>query len=153
MPTVTQERRSVRFVAAACTLVLGSAVVLLSLSDAAPYHWRRLSNRLAYHLPFGPPAQLTSFTSPWGVHFVAWAVLTFVAVHMVRRWTARLGVALAVLAFGVLVELAQDRLSTLRSSQAVDLGADLRGVLVGLAAAGAVHVVRLRSTRSTTARR
>jgi hypothetical protein len=125
-------------VATIATIGLALVVAVLSLSDAFPF----LLKRVARRLPIMPPDQVTDFSSVWGVHFFAWALITFAAVHMVRGWLTRAGVAVAVLDFGVLVEIGQENLSALRSFERVDLLADLRGVIVGFTAAVCLNALR-----------
>lgn len=130
--------------AIALTVALGTALTVGSLADSVPGTFRRI----LVLLPFTLPTPLRDFSSAWGVHFVAWAVLTFVTVPFARRWTDRMAIAVAALAFGVLLEIGQERLSTVRAAQAVDLDANLRGVVVGFTAAACLVTLRSRWGRN-----
>ncbi len=115
------------------------AVTVLGLSDAVPGGYRRLmanAPRSVRRLP------LLSFSSVWGLHFVAFALLTFLSVLALRRWSTRMGAAATLLVFGWLLEVGQERFSTVRAYQAIDLEADVRGIVVGFTAAACLLTLR-----------
>lgn len=128
-----------RLACSASAALVALAVVVLGLSDAVPGEYRSVMR----HAPPGVrQLPLLSFSSVWGLHFVAFALLTFLAVLAVRRWSARVAVTLAMVVFGWLLELGQDRLSTIRAYQAIDLEADVRGIVVGFTAAACLLTLR-----------
>lgn len=119
--------------------MLAAAVVVLGLSDAVPGGYRRLMG----HVPLGVRRlPMLSFSSVWGLHFVAFGLLTFLAVLALRRWSSRIGAAVGLFAFGWLLEVGQERLSSVRAYQAVDLEADVRGIALGFTAAACLLTLR-----------
>lgn len=128
----------------AATLVV---LIGLSLSDAVP----PTAHRLAGHLPDGVRSlPLLSFSSAWGLHFVAFSVVTFLAAQAVRTLWARFGIAGVLMLTGWGIELAQQQFSHARSYEDVDLLADARGIALGLTAAVCLLTLRSRNRRRAT---
>ncbi len=124
---------------AATAAAIAVGVLALGLSDAVPGGYRRLMQ----HAPLGVRRlPLLSFSSVWGLHFVAFGLLTFLVVLALRRWSSRVGAAAGLLAFGWLLEVGQERLSTVRAYQTVDLEADVRGIVVAFTAAACLLTLR-----------
>lgn len=121
-------------------LVALAVVVLLSLSDSVPHYYAQLATHLPPDVRRSP---LLSFSSPWGLHFVAFTVLSFLATQAARSWRARFGLAAGLMACGWAIEVGQAAFSSIRSYQGIDLMADARGIVVGFTAA--VCLVTLRS--------
>ncbi|WP_343199840.1 VanZ family protein [Stenotrophomonas sp. MYb238] len=68
-------------------------------------------------------------------HFIAYFLLSASAVQLFRRGRALLAVALALVAMGVCIELAQGALTDTRSADPFDALANTIGVAIGLATA------------------
>lgn len=128
----------------AVTVLAFFGLIGLSMSDAVP----GLARRTLAHLP---PAvrrlPFLSFSSGWGLHFVGFSVLTFLAVCSVRRLWVRFGVAGLLMVTGWGIEVAQSRYSAARSYQDVDLLADARGIALGFTAAVCLLTLRSRNRR------
>jgi hypothetical protein len=111
-------------------------VVAASLSDRVPAMLKRAHQRLPL------PEIATSTSSGWGVHFFGWIAVTFFAVQIARGWRARFVIVGVLVAFGWLIEVLQNAFTQIRHFEAVDLTANLRGVLVGFTAAACYLTLR-----------
>lgn len=134
-------------VLAATALVV---LIGLSLSDAVPPTAQRLAGHLPERVRSWP---LLSFSSGWGLHFVAFSGVTFLAVQAVRTLWARFSVAGVLMLTGWGIELAQQQFSQARSYEDVDLLANTRGIALGLTAAVCLLTLRSRNGRRATAMR
>lgn len=121
-----RRRDHLQLVSAMGVVTLLAAVIAASMSDRVP----SLARQYRHDIPL--PDWMLSFEGVFGLHFFLWATLAFGTAMLAVQWRTRLLFSAALFADSLVLELLQDRYTTLRHYQHIDIAANAVGIGLGV---------------------